>query len=393
MKRKILPIGRAMGTQSSIREPRWRATTLALAATILLGAWASDANALALGRVSVQSALGEPLRAEIDIPEINADEVASLRAVIASPDAFRAAGLEYNTSLNDVRITLEKRADGRYFLRLASSRPGTDPFIDLVLESTWSSGRLVRDYTMLFDPPAMRQNQQPITAQVTPAPDPQRSAQTPATTTLPPAQPARGTSPRPGRASAPAPSAPATAAAPTPSGDGKQVTVQPGDTAGKIAAANKPATVSLDQMLVAQQHTKPDAVVRGNVNRLRAGAVLEMPSAEQAALVPPDDAKQTLVAQSRDFNEFRRRLAEGVPATTLAAPARQSSGKVTAQVEEKKPSAASPDKLTLSKANAQGGKASAAEEKIAKDRAAQDTKTRVAELSKNISDLNRIGKP
>src|SRR3569623_1122317 len=132
MKRKILPIGRAMGTQSSIREPRWRATTLALAATVLLGAWTADANALALGRVTVQSALGEPLRAEIDIPEINADEVASLKANIANPEAFKAAGLEYNSTLSDVRITLERRADGRYFLRLASNRPVNEPFVDLI---------------------------------------------------------------------------------------------------------------------------------------------------------------------------------------------------------------------------------------------------------------------
>jgi pilus assembly protein FimV len=345
---------------------------------MLLGAYATDASALALGRITVQSALGEPLSAQIDIPEINADEVASLRAVVASPDAFKAAGLDYNAALSDVKITLEKRADGSYFLRLKSSRPVNEPFMDLILESSWASGRVVRDYTMLFDPPALRQNQQPITAQAAPAPSPATQSQKPAARTP--------------STSTPTSRAPTTAAAPMPAGEGKQVTVKSGDTAGRIASANKPPAVSLDQMLVAMLRANPDAFVGGNVNRLRSGAVLGMPSQEQAALIPPEDARQTLVAQSRDFNEFRRRLAETVPSTKIAAAERQSSGKITAQVEEKKPSAASPDKLTLSKAAAQG-KASATEDKIAKQRAAQDTATRVAELNKNISDLNKLGKP
>src|SRR4051812_9479262 len=175
MKRKSLPSERAMGTQSSVREPHWRATALALATAVLLGVSASDANALALGRITVQSALGEPLRAEIDIPEINTDEVASLKANIATPDAFRAAGLEYNSTLSDVRITLERRADGRYFLRLVSNRPVTEPFVDLILDSSWSAGHVVRDYTMLFDPPAMRAPQQPLQAQTPAAPAPAQS--------------------------------------------------------------------------------------------------------------------------------------------------------------------------------------------------------------------------
>src|SRR5437868_3628166 len=165
MKRRMLPAGRAIGTHTTTGRPPWRVTAAAFAAALVFGIYASDANALALGRISVQSALGEPLNAEIDIPEITAEEVSSLRAVVASPDAFKAAGVEYNSALSDVQITLEKRADGRYFLRLKSHRAVNDPFIDLILESSWSSGRIVRDYTMLFDPPALRQNQQPLSAQ------------------------------------------------------------------------------------------------------------------------------------------------------------------------------------------------------------------------------------
>ena len=351
-----------------MEKPQWRASVLAIATVVLMGVSASDANALALGRITVQSALGEPLRAEIEIPEINAEELASLRTAVASPDAFRAAGLDYSPALSNLKITLQRRPDGRHFLHLASDRPVTEPFLDLILETNWSSGRIVRDYTMLFDPPNLRPAAPPVAAQVSPV--------APATRLSPSARPPAGRSPA------------AAATRPSSSGDGKQVTVQGGDTAGRIAAANKPSSVSLDQMLVAMLRANPEAFIGGNVNRLRSGAVLEMPTAEQAGAVSSGEASQTVIAQSRDFNEFRRRLAEGLPATRIGAADRQASGKVQAQVEEKKPGAAAPDKLTLSKGGVQDkGQA----DKIARDRTAKDAAMRVAELNKNIADLNKLG--
>ena len=371
-----------MGQQQSMEKPRWRATALALAAAVLVGLSASDANALALGRVTVLSGLGEPLRADIDIPEINADEVASLRATIASPEAFRAAGFEFNPSLAGVQISLQRRADGRHFLRLTSSRVVNEPFMDLILEASWSSGRVVRDYTMLFDPPTMRPAAPPVAAQVSPAaPSARAPAPAPA-----PATSSRAAQQR--QATAPGSTPSAAPASRPPSGDSKQVTVQNGDTAGKIAAAHKPPSVSLDQMLVAMLRANPSAFVGGNINRLRAGAVIDVPTSEEAGLVPSAEASQTIVAQSKDFNEFRRRLAEGLPTTTVTPAQRQSSGKVQAQVEDKKPGAATPDKLTLSKGSVQG---KAGADQIAKDRAAKDSAARVAELNKNIADLNRLG--
>ncbi len=364
-----------MGAQKPMRKAQCRATALAIATAALFGVCTSDANALALGRVTVQSALGEPLRADIDIPEITAEELASLRAVIASPDAFRAAGFDYNPAMGNIQITLQRRPDGRHFLRLSSSRPINDPFVDLILEATWSSGRVLRDYTMLFDPPNLRQDAPALAAQVPAAPAPAQARPSPSDQQ--PTRPALGTR------TAERPSSAAT----KPAGEAKQVTVKSGDTAGRIAAANKPATVSLDQMLIALLRSNPDAFVGGNVNRLKAGAVLEVPTPEQVELVPSADAKQSIIAQSRDFNEFRRRLAESLPASRIGVGERQASGRVQAQVEERKPAAPSPDKLTLSKGAIQGKESA---DRIARERAAQDAATRVAELNKNISDLNKL---
>jgi pilus assembly protein FimV len=396
MKRKKLPSRRGVGTRLQTSQPKLRLSALALAAALTFGFASPDALALALGRVTVQSALGEPLRAEIDVPEITPEEVSSLRAAIAPPATFRSQGLEYSAALSSVTITLQRRSSGGYFLQLASDRPVNEPFVDVVLEATWASGRVQRDFTMLFDPPALRQPGAPVTAQVAPSTGTQRSA--PAA-----ASPAPAAAPRPASAPAPAPSAatnrvpaPAPAAAPSRSAStpassgesGKRVTVQSGDTAGKLAAASKPASVSLDQMLVALLRANPDAFVDGNVNRLKSGAVLEIPSSEQAGSIPAGEARQTLVAQSRDFNEFRRRLAEGVPTTATPGAGRQSSGQVQAQVEDKKPAANSADRLSLSKGAVQGKGSNA--DQIARDRQAKEQQTRVAELNKNLSDLNKL---
>lgn len=364
---------------------RWQKTALAAAAAAVLGLWGTHASALSLGRIAVLSALGEPLRAEIDIPDINAEEAASLKASVASPEAFRAAGMDYNASMSGLQITLQKRPDGRSFLRVSSDRAINDPYVDLILEASWSSGRIVRDYTMLFDPPNLRQPQA-VTAtvpQVSPAPS--RVAPTPRAATPSPAAASdagRTAAPRP--AARPAPEAPPKAATTSPA---KQLTVKAGDTASKLVAANRPAGVSLDQMLVAMLRANPDAFIGGNINRLRSGAVVDLPGAEDAQATPADEARQIVLAQSKDFNEFRRKLAGNAPVSQVASADRRASGKVEAQVEDKKSAAATPDKLTLSKGAVQ---AKGGEEKIAQERSAKEAASRAEELSKNIAELSKL---
>ena len=127
----------------------WPRTAL-MCGVLSLTLWASQAQALSLGRVVVDSLLGEPLRAEIDFLDISADEAATLSTAIASQDAFQAAGISYSTIVSAIQVTVQKRADGQPFIRLVSSGAINDSFIDLVLEAKWSNGRLLRDYTLLF---------------------------------------------------------------------------------------------------------------------------------------------------------------------------------------------------------------------------------------------------
>jgi pilus assembly protein FimV len=358
---------------------RWQRTAAAAAAIALLGFSATEASALSLGRITVQSALGEPLRAEIEVPSISAEEASSLKANAASPAAFVAAGLEYNPAMSGLQATLARRPDGRAYIRLSSERVISEPFVDMILEASWSAGRIVRDYTMLFDPPSLKQAVAPTLPQTPAAPAPAPVRVAPAA--VPAAAANRPVAPvAPAVAIAP----PKAAAAPTETG---KVTVKSGDSASKIASRSKAADVSLDQMLVALLRSNPDAFSKGNLNRLRAGAVLDVPSSEQARAIPLDEAKLTVIAQSKDFNEYRRNLASNAPTANVAVADRKASGSVEAKVADKKPGSDAADKLTLSKGALQ---AKANEAKIAQERAAKDAADRAAELAKNMADMKKL---
>lgn len=384
----------------------WRTTAITAALGVLLSAAHLNAQALALGPLTSLSSLGEPLAAGIAIPEITPEEFASLKVTLASPEAFKNAGMEYNPALTSVQFTVNRRPDGTTYVLLRSDKAVTDPFVNLVITAKWSSGQIVRNYTLLLDPPAARPSVAPataITAPIATLPAP-RSTPTPAPSvaSTPPAEPVSRPGAETKTAVAPIPKSPSMSApkpapipAPAPKSSGEQHKVTSGDTAGKIAAANKPVNVSLDQMLVAMLRGNPEAFIGKNVNRLKAGSVLSMPTSEEAQAISDNVARQDVIAQSKDFNNFRRKLAENAPSIASKAPDRQASGKVEAKVEERKSAAVTPDKLTLSKGSLNGDAKAAAgakdnSEKIAKERQAKDDAARVAELSKNISDLNKI---
>lgn len=363
----------------------WQIHALAVTVAGLVGLSGPSAQALSLGRITVQSALGEPLRAEIDVPEINAEEFASLKAFVASPEAFRAAKLEYNPAMAGLQVTPQRRADGRTTIRLSGNRAINEPFVDLIFEASWASGRIVREYTMLFDPPASR-------AAVVAAPAPaQIPVQSPVDNRVAPAS----ATPKPPATTAAEPRAngdkrgatDSRAAAPM-RGEGKQMTVRAGTTASKIAAATKSAAVSLDQMLVSMLRSNPHAFLDDNVNRIKAGSVIRIPTAEQAAATPAAQATQIIVAQSKNFNEFRRRLASGAPAARVDAAAQKASGSIQTEVKDKAPLSGASDKLTLSKGSVPG---LPSQDQLARERSAKESASRAGEIAKNINDLSAIG--
>ncbi len=377
-----------MNTMATRREraPVSRLAALASAACLFFAM--HDASALALGRVTVVSALGEPLRAEVEVPEITAEEASSLRASIANPDAFRAAGVEYNALLTGASVQLMRRPDGRAYLAIRSDRPVNDPFVDVIVEASWSSGRLVRDFTMLFDPPSMRAAAPQITAPITTgsATAPSRSgAYTPPP--LPPISAPRTGSGSGAPRSAKVPRTSAAKAEPL-TASGGQIVVKQGDTAGHIARGISGGGASLDQMLVAMLRSNPQAFISGNVNRIKSGAVINVPSGAEAAAIPQTEARKVLAAQSVNFGQFKSSLAQAAPSVDVGGNTRAAGGQVQADVRDAKRPASQPDKLTLSKGAMSAS--SAAADKLAKDKQSDADAKRKAELNKNLSDLKQI---
>ncbi len=374
--------------RNSLYTGRFALTGAALAACLL----ASNAWALGLGRLQVQSALGETLRAEIDVTSITPEEASNLNIRIAPPESYRAAGVDYNSVLPGTQVVLERRADGRPFLRVTSDRAVQEPFVDVILEINWSTGRLVREYTLLFDPPVTRTADAPVPPAATtsplisPAPA-EPVAVAPRAVERKPATPrAAATTDSASEARKPAARAPAASPA-QPIGD--EYTVRPGDSLSRIASRAQRQGVSLDQMLASLYQANPDAFIKSNINRLKSGVVLAVPSSETAAAITPADARQLIQAQSADFGAYRQRLAAAVPAATTDGTARQAGGKVQSSVDDRKTAAApAPDKLTLSKGTT--AKASAPEVRLSKEREKQEATARVAELSKNVDELKKL---
>ena len=128
-----------------------RSIGIVVAAVVWL-ALATVAHAAGLGRLTVLSPLGQPLLAEIEIVSLQPGEEEGLSARLAAPEAFEQAGIDINPALNSLRINLERR-DKRPFLRVTTLQPVNEPFLDLLVELQWNTGRLVREYTFLLDPP------------------------------------------------------------------------------------------------------------------------------------------------------------------------------------------------------------------------------------------------
>ena len=372
----------------------------------------TPASALSLGRLSVQSALGETLKADIDVTSLTPDEAANLRVKVAPPDAYRIAGVDYNPVLPSTSVTLQRRADGTPFLRITSDRPVQEPFVDVILELSWSSGRLLREYTLLFDPPSTAKVPAPTTpAAIAAAPAPARAsraepAQAPATAAADAASRAEARRAAAASAAADAASkaaarraaAPAPTPSPAPSSDsaqtaeGSQYTVRAGDTLSGIATKLQVSGVSLDQMLVGLYQGNSQAFAGNNMNRLRAGAVLNVPSQDKLASIDERQARRTILAQSANFNAYRQRLASAVPEQTRAPESsRKASGDVKAGVEVRTGTENQPkDALKIVPGAPAKSAAAAADEKVIKDRANQDLAGRRAEAERNRADLEKV---
>jgi pilus assembly protein FimV len=323
------------------------------------------------------------LKAELEVTSVGRDEAPTLQVRLAPPAAFRAANLEFNPALTNLRFVLDKRADGSSFVRIFSLQPVNEPYIDLMVELTWATGRVIREYTVLLDPPSLKTQPEVMAPAAPVAPPPVAAA--PAPTTAPTPAPIARPAPAPVAPVAAAPTAPAPRAAAPASASSGTYEVKSGDTLGKIANQNR-STASLDQMLVALFRANPDAFIANNMNRLKAGVTLSIPSDAEAAAVPSAEARKEFQAQSADFAQYRSRLAQAAgtaPVVASAPKAAAGGGQVTAKVDDKgAPAKPGADQLKIAKVDAKAAPSATAkaDEEAAKARALKEEQDRAAQL-------------
>lgn len=380
------------------------------------------AFAAGLGKLTVLSPLGQPLNAEIEIVALRPGEEDTLVARVAPPEAFSAAGIEPGAVLNTMRFTIERRGAQR-ILRMRTTQPVNDPFVEVLVELQSGTGRLVREYTFLLDPPeykardALAAVPKPKPAAPKPAaatPEAEKPAAAPpplvqetkaepkeAKPTPPPVVAAAPMTPEPPKEEAAKvqampleePAKPLEESAkPSATEEPSIYEVQKGDTLAQIAQANLAGGVTLNQMLVAIYRANQDAFLRENVNWVRAGAILNMPSAEAVGTVDSAEANRIVRANMQEFRDYRSRLAASPAVVESAAGQPETTGQIEPKPEAPKP-AAPQDQVRLSKVDPQkpsGAAAARGDDAVARERALKEAQSRIGDLEKNVADLQKL---
>lgn len=289
---------------------RVRKLVLAIAAASALTS--GMAHALGLGEVTLKSALNQPLDAEIELLEVRDLGSAEVIPSLATPEEFNKAGVDRQFFLNDLKFTPVLKPNGKSVIRVTSSKPVREPYLNFLVQVLWPNGRLLREYTLLLDPPLY---------------SPQTAAAVPQ---LPVAAP---------RASAPAPRAPAPSTAPrstAPSAPsavgGNEYRTTASDTLWDIAERTR-ASGTVHQAMLAIQDLNPDAFLDGNINRLKKGQVLRLPTEQQVKSRSQAEALAQVAAQNGAWREAR----SGAPSGTrqVDATKHSSAGAAPATAENK----------------------------------------------------------
>lgn len=403
------------------------------------------ACALGLGQIEVKSRAGQPLLAEIPVVASGPEELAQLRAGLASPETFQRIGLEPPQGIvTDLRFTLAVDRNGKPVIRVTSTQPVQQPLLTFLIEVDWGQGRLTREYSALLDAPrtASAPMQPPIQAaaganpntierpleaplpfgaQPPPADplaaetppggyDPGNLAQAPALPPEPvalqpepPAAPLPEAAPPPPAAAPERPNAGRIAREPRPQpaapripAEG-EITVARGQTLSGIAA-QMGGEHSLNQTMIALLRANPEAFVGGNINRLRAGAVLRRPPGGEMAAIDPREANELVRAQIQQWRQAPR---QAVPQPLTVEAARVAQAPVAPAARE--PGRAADARLEIvppgaerAKAGAQSGISAGGEGQMVREQVQQANETLAAreqelsELKSKVAELEKL---
>lgn len=329
-----------------------RKLVLAIAAASALSS--GMAQALGLGGLTVKSTLNQPLLAEIELTEVQDLNASQVVPSLATSAEFAQAGVGRVAILDDLTFTPVVNPGGKSVLRITSTKPIRDPYVKFLVQVLWPNGRALREYSLLLDPPKFS----PQAAAAAAA----GSAQLPST--APNATPAP---PPAAEIPAPAPSTPAPAAEPK----FTQYTTANNDTLWEIAERVKNGG-TVQQTMLAIQALNPDAFIAGNINRLKKGQVLRLPSPQESTALAQPRAVAEVAEQNRAWREGRR-MPSG--ARQVDATRRDRTGPSPSQIDAK-------DSLSLVSANAKPGAKGAASDNA-------DVSTQLATTQESLDSTRR----
>ena len=292
-----------------------RLMRVSLALVLLLS---SEVWAIGLGDINLDSALNEPLRAEIELLSATPEELSNLVVSLASADTFDRYGIDRPFYLQEIEFNVLSNGPNGPVVQVRSRSPITEPFLTFLVEATWSSGRLLREYTVLLDPPTYA----PPVVQQAPAVEAPRRAtptdsarierQRPAPQPEPTPQPQPEPEPQPqpepvqpaytAPPSQPAPEPAPVADEPSFSGtSGGDVYVERGNTLWGIASRMRPdSRLTMNQTMLAIFEANPHAF-SGNINQLKAGVSLRVPSADEVFQISRGDAFSEVKRQNEEW--------------------------------------------------------------------------------------------
>ena len=350
---------------------RLKVNSILLAACLVLMPFSGFAAGL--GKLSVSSSLGEPFKAQIEVLSVSPDEIGSLVATMASEDTYVAQGIARLDIHSNIEIELAQNPDGTPILKLHSSQPVNDSFLDMLIQLDWASGRLLREYTILLAPSDLK---------VTPD----------EASSLPNALPSVEVSDQPVASSGGALAV-----------DAPNFTTKPGDNLNAIAKQLQVDGVSLDQMLIGLFDNNKQAFIQGNMNRLKVGKIIKVPSHDNLVAIDERQAKQLVQVHTANWKAYRGSLASTVALapTALEADQKQNvTGKITGATDQAVPSKTGTQNIVKLSAGvkdaANPSKEMEAkltmlqEENTAQAKSLKEAQERTANLEKQIADMRKL---
>jgi pilus assembly protein FimV len=297
-------------------------------------------HTLGLGDIEVNSALNQELDARIKLLSAVPEDTQNLIVKLATRDEFNQAGIDRPFLLQSLKFTTEVK-DGVPYIKVTSTKPIREPYLDFLIEIDWPKGHLMREYTILLDPPVFTHAPSDVRPAVA------NASSRPGAVSAPPAA-ADETSMRPGMSMSAAPagstenvaapsaqqqtssassasSVPAAAPATMVTNNNatyaapknSNVRIKKGDTAWSLAKALRPdQSISTEQMMVALLRTNPESFIKDNVNGLKRGYILRIPDRSEIARISQSEAVAMVHKQNSLWRQYQHNLNGGTTAAS-----------------------------------------------------------------------------